>query len=439
MSKHIQDSSRLYSFLKIFVDWSVKSSYRKYQVEGIENLPKDGYSIWAANHTNALMDPMVMLSTSKQPKVFVARADIFKKKNVVKILSFLKVMPIYRIRDGIEAVKHNNESIEIATNVILDHVPFVIYPEATHRPKHSLLKLSKGIFHIAESVIEKAKDGKPVYIQPIGIEYGDYFRFRSTVLIRFGKPFNITEYLNEHSDQPQPVTMLNMREVLTRKLAELIVYIPDDEDYDAVWEYVKLRSGNPEYFKKAIADIEQRDGSKLKGLLRIQAVDKYAVQEALDLKESNPDAAKNLFKKVDTLRLWRIQNGVSARSIANECGAFKLFVKFLLALIGLPYYCFCAIASSIKWIPITLVLRTVKDDAFYNTARFGTRMALALLALPIWAVVYYLFLPWQIATAAFLLSLPSLRYLYDYGCYFRCMCSDIRWKFKKRRAPKLEF
>ena len=423
MSKHIQDSSRFYSFLKIFVDWSVKSSYR----------------IWAANHTNALMDPMVMLSTSKQPKVFVARADIFKKKNVVKILSFLKVMPIYRIRDGIEAVKHNNESIEIATNVILDHVPFVIYPEATHRPKHSLLKLSKGIFHIAESVIEKAKDGKPVYIQPIGIEYGDYFRFRSTVLIRFGKPFNITEYLNEHSDQPQPVTMLNMREVLTRKLAELIVYIPDDEDYDAVWEYVKLRSGNPEYFKKAIADIEQRDGSKLKGLLRIQAVDKYAVQEALDLKESNPDAAKNLFKKVDTLRLWRIQNGVSARSIANECGAFKLFVKFLLALIGLPYYCFCAIASSIKWIPITLVLRTVKDDAFYNTARFGTRMALALLALPIWAVVYYLFLPWQIATAAFLLSLPSLRYLYDYGCYFRCMCSDIRWKFKKRRAPKLEF
>jgi len=439
MSKHIQDKSRFYSFLKIFVDWSVKSSYRKYQVEGIENLPKDGYSIWAANHTNALMDPMVMLSTSKQPKVFVARADIFKKKNVVKILSFLKVMPIYRIRDGIEAVKHNNESIEVATNVILDHVPFVIYPEATHRPKHSLLKLSKGIFHIAESVLEKAKDGKPVYIQPIGIEYGDYFRFRSTVLIRFGKPFNITEYLNEHSDQPQPVTMLNMRQVLTEKLAELIVYIPDDEDYDAIWEYVKLKAGNPEYYNRAIAEIESKEGKKLNGLLAIQAVDKYAVQEALDLKESDPDAARNLFKKVDTLRLWRIQNGVSARSIANECGALKLFAKFLLALIGLPYYCFCAIASSIKWIPITLVLRTVKDDAFYNTARFGTRMALALLALPIWAVVYYLLLPWQIATAAFLLSLPSLKFLYDYGCYFRRLCSDVRWKLKKRRAPKLEF
>ena len=86
-----------------------------------------------------------------------------------------------------------------------------------------------------------------------------------------------------------------------------------------------------------------------------------------------------------------------------------------------------------------MVLRTVKDDAFYNTARFGTRMALALLALPVWAVAYYLLLPWQIATAAFLLSLPSLKFLYDYGCYFRRLCSDIRWKIKKRRAPESEF
>ena len=340
MSKNIQDKSKLYSFLKIFVDWSVKSSYRRYQVEGTENIPKDGCCIWAANHTNALMDPMVLLSATEQPKVFVARADIFKKKSVVKILTFLKVMPIYRIRDGIDAVKHNNESIERATGVLLDHVPFVIYPEATHRPKHSLLKLSKGIFHIAESAIEKTKDGSPVYIQPIGIEYGDYFRFRSSVLIKFGKPFNITEFLKEHSDQPQPVTMLKMRDLLTEKLSELIVYIPDDEDYDAIWEYVKLKAGNPEYCKKVLAEIESKGGKKLNGLLRIQAVDRYTVQKALDLKESDPDAAKNLFRKVDALRLWRIQNGVSARSIANECSALKLFAKFLLALIGLPYYCF---------------------------------------------------------------------------------------------------
>ena len=174
MSRKIQDGSFKYFFTKIFVDWAVKSSYRKYQVEGLENLPQNASVIWASNHTNALMDPLVMLSATKQQKVFVARADIFKKKSVIKILTFLKIMPIYRIRDGIEAVRHNNESIAQATDVLLDGVPFVIYPEATHRPKHSLLKLSKGIFHIAESAIEHTDEQKSVYIQPIGIEYGDY-------------------------------------------------------------------------------------------------------------------------------------------------------------------------------------------------------------------------------------------------------------------------
>ena len=79
MKQHIQDKDWFYTFLRYFVDWSVRSSFRKYQVENIENLPEEGSVIWASNHTNALMDPMVMLPANKIRKVFVARADIFKK------------------------------------------------------------------------------------------------------------------------------------------------------------------------------------------------------------------------------------------------------------------------------------------------------------------------------------------------------------------------
>ena len=439
MREKIQEKGWFYTFLKIFVDWSVKSSYRKYQVEGIENIPTDGYVIWASNHTNALMDPMVMLSSTKGRKVFVARADIFKKEWARNVLSFLRVMPIYRIRDGIEAVKHNDEAIAQATSVIMDGLPFVIFPEATHRPKHSLLKLSKGIFHIAESAIEQSKDDKPVYILPIGVEYGDYFRFRNTVLIRFGKAMNITEFIKRNSDEPQPVMMLKLREELTKKLADQIVYIPDDEDYDSIWEYTKLKADNPQFFKKALQEIESSEGRTLKGLLKIQAVDKYAIAQALELREKNPDKARELFGKVEKLRLWRIQNGVSVYSIANESSGFKLFLKVMLALLGLPYFCFAGLTCCIKWIPITLIMRGVKDDAFYNTARYGVRTGLAIPALIVWALVFFLLFNWKIATVLFVLSLPTLKYLYDYGTFFRRLCSDIRWKFKKKHAPESDF
>lgn len=438
MREHIQDKGWFYTFLKVFVDWSVRSSFRRYQVEGLENVPADGHVIWAANHTNALMDPMVMLSSTRGRKVFVARADIFKKKWARGALSFLRVMPIYRIRDGINAVKHNDEAIEQATGVIMDGVPFVIFPEATHRAKHSLLKLSKGLFHIAESAIEKSKDGKPVYIQPIGIEYSDYFRFRNKVLVKFGKPANVTKFLEEHSDVPAPVAMQQMRELLTERLAEGIVYIPDDEDYDAIWEYTKLKADNPEYFKKTLSEIESRQGGKLKGLLRIQAVDKQAVAEALELREKDPDKARELFANVDNLRVWRLQNGISVYSIAREPGFLKLLLKALVALIGAPYYFFCGIVGSIKWVPVTLILRGVKDDAFYNTARYGVRLGLAIPALIVWSLIYFLIFNWKIAAVLLLLSLPSLKFLYDYGTFFRIFSSDLRWKRKKKHAPSLK-
>lgn len=437
MKQHIQDKDWFYTFLRFFVDWSVRSSFRKYQVEGIENLPEEGsIVIWASNHTNALMDPMVMLPANKIRKVFVARADIFKKNWAKRALYFLRVMPIYRIRDGINAVKQNDEAIAQATGVILDGVPFIIFPEATHRAKHSLLKLSKGIFHIAENAIEKS-NGKPVYIQPIGIEYSDYFRFRNKVLVKFGKPINVNSFLEEHSDETTPVAMLQMRGLLTEALAKEIVYIPDDEDYDAIWEYTKLKADNRDYYKKTLADIESREGRKLKGLLRIQAVDKQAVAEALAMKENDPEKAADMLRKVDDLRLWRIQNGISVYSIAREPGAFNLLLKAIVALLGVPYYLFCGLVGCIKWIPITLILRGVKDDAFYNTARYGVRLGLAIPALIVWSLIYFLIFNWKIAAVLLLLSLPSLKYLYDYGSYFRIFISDVRWKFRKKHAPKL--
>lgn len=436
MKQHIQDKDWFYTFLRYFVDWSVRSSFRKYQIEGIENLPDDGCVIWASNHTNALMDPMVMLPANKIRKVFVARADIFKKNWAKKALYFLRVMPIYRIRDGINAVKQNNEAIDQATGVIMDGVPFIIFPEATHRAKHSLLKLSKGIFHIAENAIEKS-DGRPVYIQPIGIEYSDYFRFRNKVLVRFGKPISVNRFLEEHSDEPAPVAMLQMRGLLTEALAGEIVYIPDDEDYDAIWEYTKLKADNRDYFRKALAEIESREGRKLKGLLRIQAVDKYAVSEALELKAKDPDQAASLFSKVDALRVWRIQNGISVYSIARNHGFLNILLRTLIAVLGIPYYLFCTIVGCIKWIPVILILRGVKDDAFYNTARYGVRLGLAIPALIVWALVYFLLFRWQVAAVLLALSLPSLKFLYDYGEFFRRYISDIRWKLKKKHAPKL--
>lgn len=436
--KKIQDVDLHYSALKVTLQNALKHAYRKFQVEGLENIPKEGYTIWAANHTNALMDALVVLASTPKRKVYVARADIFKKPFVAKLLRFLRIMPIYRIRDGIDAVKTKNDAIIAeATDVLSDQIPFVIFPEATHRAKHSLLGLSKGIFHIANSVMEQTGNDKPVYILPIGIEYGDFFRFRSTVLLNYGKPINITEIVKENSDLPQPVLMQKLRHILADRMAEQISFVPDDEDYDSIWEYTKLHADNPEYFDNAVKAIEKEKGVRLKGLMRKTAVNQYAIKEALTLKQERPEEARELFQKIDKLRVWRIQNGVSVYSIAGASSSTKTVLKAIAAIIGLPYFIYCLIVSAPIWGTIAYIVRGVKDDAFYNTARFAVRIVTSFIMFIIWITLAFVFLKWQFALIFLAFTLPALRYFYDYTEFVRRLKSDIHWQIKKKKAPLL--
>lgn len=87
--KKIQDFNFFYWFLRYYVDFSLKLSYRKIKYVGKEKIPQDGAVIFAPNHTNALMDALIILAIDTKPKVFVARADIFKNPTLAKIFTFL--------------------------------------------------------------------------------------------------------------------------------------------------------------------------------------------------------------------------------------------------------------------------------------------------------------------------------------------------------------
>ena len=113
--KQIHDENRAYRFLLPLVNWMFRHSYRHIKYVGKENIPTDGAVIFAPNHTNALQDALAVLSINSERKVFVARADIFRNKKIAKILRWLKIMPIRRMRDGASEVLQNDETENKAT------------------------------------------------------------------------------------------------------------------------------------------------------------------------------------------------------------------------------------------------------------------------------------------------------------------------------------
>ena len=222
MSK-IQDKDWLYLFLRPYVDWLFRRSYRSFRYVGKENIPTDGAIIFAPNHTNALCDAMVILGIDARQKVFVARADIFKDPKKAKILNWLKIMPISRVRDGLDEVRHNDETINKAVDTLRDGVPFCIFAEGTHHPDRTLLPLSKGIFRIALQANESFGEEKPIYIVPVDIQYGDYFHLWNSVEVTIDAPINVTEFSLQHSELSYPQQIMELREELTTRMKGLIV------------------------------------------------------------------------------------------------------------------------------------------------------------------------------------------------------------------------
>ena len=429
--KKIQDYDFLYAFLRHYVDLALKLSYRSVRYVGLDRIPKDGAVIYAPNHTNALMDALVILAMDRKPKVFAARSDIFRNPILAKIFTFTKILPMMRMRDGFDEVKKNRAVFEKAADVLCDKVPFCIFPEGTHIPKCSSLPLAKGIFRIAFQVKELMPN-TPLYIVPIGMRYGNFFRFRSTVRVQVGEPINVGDFLAQHSDETQAEQMLEIRNVLAEKLKDTLFYIPNDENYDAVYEIC------------AAVVKQQAELHRQKGENRLDAhfrVNRITVAQVTKLMQEKPEVAAELLKLGDEASKRRKSKRISLASVSVRFPILSRIVKTLFVLLSLPY----SIPASILTLPMTgvcaLIFKRIKDYSFCNSIRFVVNLVLWPLLMMIYSAITYSVLPWQWALPITLAMLPApivaqecWRLLRLFGSDVKFLADDeLRAKYRKIR------
>ena len=408
--KNIYDRDLGYTLLKPFVDWCTRRSYRCIKVYGKENLPRDGSMLIAPNHTNTLMDALVMLQAYENPTVFGARADMFNKPVIAKIMYFIRILPMVRQRDGLRNVLKNHETFEIIVDTLENNVPFCMYPEGRHRPAHSLLPLGKGVMRTAVAANEKFGKEKPVYIVPVGIEYGDYFRYRSTCMITYGKPINVTEFIKGLNVETDVQIMDPLRKELRQRMSELITYIPDDENLAAKWSLTKILAVD---FRSANLQARMQNNQKT-----IEAIEKAM--------ESHPEEMAVLLTNASKFDKDRKKAGVSIFSFRKKNSLLSSLGKGLLAILGLPYYLYSLVASLPMWVLATFLRSKIRDKAFGNTVSFGVKLGLGAIWYPIVIALAFIFAPWQIATIISLLAIPSYNYFYDYTEFMRRIISDCR-------------
>jgi len=387
--KNIEKYDIFYQLLKKYVDfWHNYIFYRKVLAYGKDNLDFSVPTILAPNHQNALMDAMAVIGTLERQLIFLARADIFRNKVVAGILYFLKMLPVYRIRDGYENLKQNDDTFRDTLRVMNNHNGVVILPEGNHATFRKLRQLKKGICRIAFQTAMASDFTTEINIVPVGIDYSHYWHIRKVLTVVYGHPIHVSEYYASFRENPNRA-IVELRDRLSADMKKVMVHIEDEENYLAINE---LRS---------IVNEKYSDNIKYPKLFR----DQRLVSKMNDLKSSDAESYGKICNDALAVRDIATELKVTYRQLRKKKHPLGwMILSSVLLLLTLPVFIAGAVLNFLTFQISYIQSIKSKDPAFISTARYGFFLGLSFIFGPLYLILALIFIkPWWLAIIAFLM------------------------------------
>ncbi len=417
-----------YAFLKRFVNFNFRCFFRSVKVTGKENIPENKPVIFAPNHQNALMDALALLATTKGQPIFLARSDIFKKPLLAKVLNFLKMIPIYRIRDGYGNLKLNDEILRKITSILSKNHSMVIFPEGNHGDKRTLRPLKKGICRMAFQAEEAYNYNLDIQIVPVGLDYTNYYKFNHRLLVNFGKPIPVHDYTSLYKEAPSKAH-LKILDKIGQELKKVMLHVNNLHYYQLINEL------------REIYKYKMRDYLKLSNLKHHNKfkADKRLIETCENAIENKPEEAKVAYHKLRVYRKCRGKLGV--REWVFQKAPFSWpgnIAQIPLLIILFPVFVYGFINHILPALLPLYFSKKMKDKQFWSSVR----STMTLVTFPVFyllqfLVVYLIIQDFQFSLI-YLLSLPVTGIIaYHYSVWFKKLRAKLKYnilKFKKNRT-----
>ncbi len=203
--------------------------YRRVEVVGAERLPGHGPVIVAANHHNALVDPMLLLAATERPLVPLAKRPLFRHPLIGPALRLVGAIPVHRRGDPGADPAANAEMFRSAIAALGAGQALLIFPEGRSQSQPVLLPLKTGAARMLLAA-EAAHEGRlGVRLVPAGLVYHEPGRFRvGRALVVVGEPVETADCVALYDTDP-PEAVRRLTERLAGRIRELIIEADDRE------------------------------------------------------------------------------------------------------------------------------------------------------------------------------------------------------------------
>jgi 1-acyl-sn-glycerol-3-phosphate acyltransferase len=416
-----------YAIVRFFGSIYHRLYYRKLVLKFREKIPVNKPVIFALNHQNALMDALAIVFTDPSQVIFMARADIFRKKKIASILYFLKILPAYRIRDGFHSVDQNKEVFKEVIDALEFKRPVAILPEGNHYGEKRLRSLKKGAARLA-LLSEEANGFKMgISIVPVGIDYSNYYNAGSDLLVVFGDPIPAAVYREQYLENPAQA-IKSYTDELASAMKKVMLDIEPEEHYRTFYDAIEIYS--PVELKK------QNLRSTLWNSFRIKK------QLSEKLKENPGEKSTEIKSLQEAIKVYKAnlaKNRIRDCQVTNKhANPFSLFFASIFSLILIPVHIYGMVLNYLPYgLPIYLA-RKIKDMHFLSSVRF----VYGLMFFFIWYLLLiassFIIFSNIFISLAFIASLP-LTGLFSFYYYRHLLKikADFRWMSMKFRQRKV--
>ncbi len=174
----------------------VRVFFRSIEVEGGDRLPASGPVVLVANHTNGLVDGLLLMTALRRYPRFLGKSTLFTIPPLWPFLKLAGVIPVYRTIDA-PAGDHNVSAFALSHALLQQGGMVAVFPEGISHDEPALQPLKTGAARIA---LEAANGGgaEGLVTVAVGLVYDAKARFRSRALVRVAEPVGMERWAEAH-------------------------------------------------------------------------------------------------------------------------------------------------------------------------------------------------------------------------------------------------
>jgi 1-acyl-sn-glycerol-3-phosphate acyltransferase len=289
--------------------------FRRVEVVGLEHVPLTNPVIFVLNHPNALVDPAFLLSLAPRRVSFLAKAPLFRMPVLRFLVRAMDCLPVYRQQDEGEDVSKNREMFIAARKLLARGGTIGICPEGVSHDEPRLRPIKTGAARIALAAVSTGEVAD-LKIIPAGLYYTSKTKFRSAVLLYFGKAIEVAPVALEADGNPPRLAVRELSNRIECALREVILDAEHEEALQTITRAERIFS----------SEAEEEGSESLADELQLQQrfVKAYHV-----LREQAPERLRKLEVRMSRFEEELTQAGVDPDDFSAPTSTLDVFTHLI--------------------------------------------------------------------------------------------------------------